>query len=43
VDITFFQHDCACPHTVNVILDVLHEVFGSHVLLNEFPECSGHG
>jgi hypothetical protein len=27
VDTTFFQQDGALPHTVNIILDVLHDVF----------------
>jgi hypothetical protein len=34
VDTTFFQKDGACPHTVNAVLDVLHDVFGSHVLFS---------
>jgi hypothetical protein len=41
VDTTFFHYDGARPHTTNVILDVLHGVFGSHVLLNRFPEHFG--
>jgi len=32
----FFQHDCARLHTVNVVLDVLHDVSGSYVLSNRF-------
>jgi hypothetical protein len=35
----WYQQDGACPHTVNVIMDVLHNVFGSPVLINLFPEC----
>jgi hypothetical protein len=34
VDTTFFQQDGAHPHTVNVVLDALHDVFDSRVLLN---------
>jgi len=34
VDTTSFQQDCQCPHRANVVLDVLHDVLGSHVLLN---------
>jgi hypothetical protein len=34
---TFFQQDGTHPHTANV-LDILHDVFGSHVLLNQFPD-----
>jgi hypothetical protein len=41
VDITFFQQDGACPHAANVILDILHDVFGSRVLWNLFPDCLG--
>jgi hypothetical protein len=33
--VTFFQHNGVQPHTANVILDVLHDVFGSHVLSNQ--------
>jgi hypothetical protein len=39
----FFQEDSACRLTVNVILDSLHDVFGSCFLLNQFPEHSGCG
>jgi len=31
VDTTFLQQNGAYPHIQNVILDVLHDVFGSHV------------
>jgi hypothetical protein len=34
VDTTFFQQNAACPHTMNIILDVPHAVFGSYVLSN---------
>jgi hypothetical protein len=40
---TFFQQDGACQHTVNVILDILHDVFGIHVLLNQFAGFFGYG
>jgi hypothetical protein len=43
VDTTFLQQDVASPHAVNVILDVLHDMFGSHALLNRFPEHFGCG
>jgi len=34
------KQDGACPHTVNVVLNVLHDVYDSHVLLYcGFPEC----
>jgi len=32
IDTTFFQLDGVHPHTVNFILDVLHDVFGGCVL-----------
>jgi septum formation topological specificity factor MinE len=41
VDITFFQQDGGRPHTTNVVFDVLHDVFGSSVLSNSFPERFG--
>jgi hypothetical protein len=31
---TFFWQDGACPHTVNVVFDFLHDVPGSHALSN---------
>jgi hypothetical protein len=37
-DVTFFQQDGACSHTVNVILDVLRDVFGSPALFSQFQE-----
>jgi hypothetical protein len=43
VNTTFFQQDGACPHVLNVILDIPHDVFCSRVLLNQFPEHFGHG
>jgi len=27
VDTTFFQQDDACPHSVNAVLDILHDVW----------------
>jgi len=35
---TFFQQDDAHSQETNVILYVLRDVFGSHVLSNQFPE-----
>jgi hypothetical protein len=32
VDTRFLQQDGACPHTVNIILDGLHDLFGRHTL-----------
>jgi len=43
VDTTFFQQDGACPPTVNVILDVLHDMLCSCVLSNQFPNHFGCG
>jgi hypothetical protein len=43
LDRTFLHQDVARPHTSNVILDVLHNVIGSHVLANRFPERFGYG
>jgi hypothetical protein len=43
VDTTFSQQDGVCPHTANVFLDVLHDVFGSCVLSNQYPEPFGTG
>jgi hypothetical protein len=43
VDTALFQQDGACPHTANVTLDVLHDVFGSRVLSNRFLESFGCG
>jgi hypothetical protein len=40
---TFFQQDGTGPYTENVFLDVLHDVFGSHVLSNLYPELFGCG
>jgi hypothetical protein len=34
MDRTFLQQDDVCPHTANVVLDVLHDVFSGHVLSN---------
>jgi hypothetical protein len=34
---TFFQQDVAHPHTAHVTLDILCDVTGSCVLLNQFP------
>jgi hypothetical protein len=34
VDITFSQQDGACLDTANVVLNILHDVFGNHVSLN---------
>jgi len=34
VNTTFFQQDDACPYRQNVILDILHDVFGIHVPSN---------
>jgi len=35
----FFQQDGVSPHTVNVMFDILYDVFGNSVLLNHFPKC----
>jgi hypothetical protein len=35
---TFFRQNGACPHTTNVVLDVLLDVLGNCVLSNKFPE-----
>jgi hypothetical protein len=43
MNITFFQQDGASPHAVNVILDVLHGMFGSCFLSNQFPEHFSYG
>jgi len=32
VEVTFFQEDGAHPHTANVVLDVMHDVFHNRVL-----------
>jgi len=41
VDTTLFQQEGACLITAYVNLDVLHDVFGNHVLLSKFPEHFG--
>jgi len=39
VDATYFQQNGTRPYTTNVVLDVLYDVYGNHVLLNRLPEC----
>jgi hypothetical protein len=39
----FFQQNGASLHTVGVIFDALHDVFGASVLWNRFPERFGCG
>jgi hypothetical protein len=43
VDTTFFQQDGARLHAANEVLDELHDMFGSRVLSNRFPEPFGCG
>lgn len=38
VDTTFLQQDVYAHITTNVIFNILHNVLGSHVLPNQFPE-----
>jgi len=38
VDTTFFQQDVYAHITTNVIFNILHNVLGSYVLPNQFPE-----
>jgi hypothetical protein len=40
---TFFQQDSSRPHTENVVLAALRDMFGSRVLSNRFQERFGCG
>jgi hypothetical protein len=34
----WFMRDGGRPHTANVVLDFLHDIFDSHVISNRFPD-----